>query len=129
MIFKSKLDLRRFRRLLVCCSLVLASRVCVADTIPEIVSHTKQSIIEIGNLDRYGKLSSVGTGFFVSSDGFAITNYHVIKGASQIIGLSTNGANYIFEKVVFVAPGADLAVLKFLAVDVPYLRLETPKRP
>jgi len=99
----------------------------VADTIPEIVSHTKQSIIEIGNLDRYGKLSSVGTGFFVSSDGFAITNYHVIKGASQIIGLSTNGANYIFEKVVFVAPGADLAVLKFLAVDVPYLRLGNSK--
>jgi S1-C subfamily serine protease len=39
------------------------------------------------------------------------------------MGLSTNGANYMFEKVVFVAPDADLAILKFLAVDVPYLRL------
>jgi S1-C subfamily serine protease len=48
----------------------------------------------------------------VSSDGFVITNYHVIKGASQIIGLTTNGANYMFERVVFVAPGADSALPK-----------------
>src|SRR5260370_13252304 len=123
MILKSKLDLRRFQRVLVCCSLVFASRAGVADTIPEIVSHAKQSIIEIGNIDRYGKLSSVGTGFFVSRDGFAITNYNVIKGASRIIGRNTSGANYSFERVYFVAPSVDLAILKFFAVDVPYLRL------
>jgi S1-C subfamily serine protease len=103
--------------------MILASNVWAANTIPQIVSHAKQSIIEIGNIDPDGNLKSVGTGFFVSGDGLAITNYHVIKGASRIMGLSTSGANYLFERVFFVAPHADLVVLKFYAVDVPYLRL------
>src|ERR1700758_1610765 len=115
--------LRRLQQFLVCCGLMLASNMWAADTIPQIVSHAKQSIIEIGNIDPDGNLKSVGTGFFVSGDGLAITNYHVIKGASRIMGLSTSGANYLFERVFFVAPHADLVVLKFYAVDVPYLRL------
>jgi hypothetical protein len=108
------MDVWRFQRLLVCCSVALASRVCLADTIPEIVSHTKQSIIEIGNIDRYGKLSAVGTGFFVSSDGLAVTNYHVIKGASQIIGLNVSGAKYLFERIFFVAQTLISRFLNFL---------------
>jgi serine protease Do len=103
--------------------LMLASSVCVADTIPEIVSHAKQSILEIVNIGSDGSLKAFGSGFFISSDGLAITNIHVINGASRIVGLSMAGATYLLERVYFVCPHTDLAVLKFSVLGVPYLKL------
>jgi S1-C subfamily serine protease len=108
---------------LACCGLMLALDVCVADTIPEIVSHAKQSILVIYNVGADGIAQSLGSGFFISSDGLAITNFHVINGASQIVGLSMGGTTYRVERIYFVCPHADLAVLKFSVASVPYLKL------
>jgi hypothetical protein len=101
----------------------LLSPKAFAETIPEIVARAKQAVIEVSALDAQGKVVGTGTAFFIRSDGLAVTNAHVIQGASRIVGVSNTGAQYWFERVVSRPPGVDLALLKFSAVDVPYLSL------
>jgi serine protease Do len=61
-----------------------------------------------------------GSGFFVSSDGFIVTNNHVIKDASQITVTLNDGRE--FEASVKGSDSrTDLAVLKIEATDVPFL--------
>jgi S1-C subfamily serine protease len=55
-----------------------------------------------------------GTGFFVSEDGFLLTNYHVIRNAQKVLVLQ--GDRELTAKTIVVDPSNDLAVLK---VDSP----------
>jgi S1-C subfamily serine protease len=51
-----------------------------------------------------------GSGFFITDDGYLITNYHVVKDASKVRLLT--GAGLIDAKVVQVDAANDLALLK-----------------
>lgn len=55
-------------------------------------------------------LSSLGSGVILSSDGYAITNQHVIEGASKI-KVTANGQEYEADKVGEDS-SSDIAVLK-----------------
>jgi S1-C subfamily serine protease len=53
----------------------------------------------------------IGTGFIISSDGYLVTNNHVVEGASQIKILLSNG----IESIAILRgtdPSTDIAVLK-----------------
>ena len=54
--------------------------------------------------------SATGTGFFISEDGYLVTNHHVVKEGSQVHLLTGNGL--VPARVVKVDAGNDLAVLK-----------------
>jgi uncharacterized protein len=54
--------------------------------------------------------SASGTGFFISEDGFLVTNEHVVRDASQVRLVTRNGL--ISAKVVKVDAANDLALLK-----------------
>ena len=56
------------------------------------------------------QLSSCGTGFFITDDGYLISNYHVVKGAAKVRLLT--GAGLIDASVVKVDAANDLALLK-----------------
>ena len=56
--------------------------------------------------------SNGGSGFFVSADGLAVTNYHTIEGALYATATLVTGASFPVEKVVFYDPDADLALLR-----------------
>lgn len=66
--------------------------------------------------------SSEGSGFIVSSDGYILTNYHVIKEADEITVLLNDGREFK-ASVSGMDPRTDLAVLKIEAKDLPYLIL------
>ena len=51
-----------------------------------------------------------GTGFFITDDGYLISNYHVVKDATKVRLLA--GAGLIDAKVVQVDAANDLALLK-----------------
>ena len=53
---------------------------------------------------------ATGTGFFITGDGYLISNYHVVKDATQVRLLT--GAGLIAAKVVRVDAANDLALLK-----------------
>ncbi len=61
-------------------------------------------------IDEREAIRSSGTGFFISEDGFLITNEHVVKDATQV-RLSTS-AGLTFAKIVRVDSANDLALLK-----------------
>ncbi len=58
---------------------------------------------------RSGK--SVGSGFVISTDGYVITNNHVVKNASSVIVKTSDGEEFK-AKVIGTDPKTDLAVLK-----------------
>jgi len=98
----------------------------LAISFPEIVTQTKPAIVEIITFDRNGSLLKTGTGFFITANGAVVTNSHVIQGAATIAARSNSGAMYPFQGIVTQSTNTDLAILKFLATEAPYLKLGQP---
>lgn len=66
--------------------------------------------------------TSQGTGFFISADGFAVTNNHVIKG-SKTVEIRTDDKKTYRARVVAADAASDLALLKVDGRDdFPYAR-------
>jgi S1-C subfamily serine protease len=51
-----------------------------------------------------------GSGFFISSDGYLLTNYHLVNGSRKIVVRTSNSEG--LAKVVKIDPANDLALLK-----------------
>lgn len=65
---------------------------------------------------------SLGSGFIVSSDGYVLTNNHVVDGAEEIIVRLHDRRQYVAELVGKDAR-SDVAVLKIDATDLPAARI------
>ena len=61
---------------------------------------------------------SSGSGFILTEDGYVITNYHVVEGATAIEVVCHNGTSYVAQLVGQDSTN-DLAVLKVDATDLP----------
>ena len=59
-----------------------------------------------------GTPSGNASGFFISSDGLAVTNSHSIDGAIRATATLSTGEVFPVESVVWYDPGIDLAVLR-----------------
>ncbi|HEV7746475.1 MAG TPA: Do family serine endopeptidase [Pyrinomonadaceae bacterium] len=66
--------------------------------------------------------SGLGSGVIISTDGYILTNHHVVDGAEQI-KVDLNDNRTIDAKVVGSDPLSDLAVLKVDATNLPVLAL------
>lgn len=66
--------------------------------------------------------SGLGSGIIISTDGYILTNHHVIDGAEQI-KVDLNDNRTLDAKVVGFDPPSDLAVLKIEATNLPVLAL------
>lgn len=74
------------------------------------------------------KQQSSGSGFFISSDGFIVTNNHVVDGAEDIKVVTKDGTE-LKATVVGRDEGTDLAVLKVDGHDFPFVTFETAVTP
>jgi len=63
-----------------------------------------------------------GSGFIVSSDGYILTNHHVVKDADEINVVLNDGREFP-GTVIGLDPRTDLAVLKIEEKKLPYLTL------
>jgi serine protease Do len=99
------------------------SRSLDADTIPQIVAKAKQAVVQVVTFDQNRQPLKTGTGFFVTGDGYLLTNNHVVEGASFILAQTSAGAAYHFEGAVVRSTDPDIAMLKFATTDVPHLQL------
>lgn len=68
----------------------------------------------------------MGSGFIVSSDGYIVTNNHVVEGADSVIVRLTDRKEYD-AKIVGLDARSDLALLKVDAKGLPVLKLGAPE--
>lgn len=72
--------------------------------------------------DRRRERQSMGSGLIVSSDGYILTNHHVIDGADEII-VRLNDRRELEASVVGTDPRTDMAVLRIEADELPVVRI------
>jgi len=60
---------------------------------------------------RHEMITGVGSGFFISADGYAVTNNHVVDHASSVEVTTDDGKTYT-AKVIGTDPKTDLALIK-----------------
>jgi putative serine protease PepD len=80
------------------------------DSIAGVVKKVLPSVITVKA--RGGGGTSIGSGFIVSSDGYAITNDHVVTGGSGATLVTLSDGTTVSAKVVGSDPESDIAVLK-----------------
>jgi serine protease Do len=74
---------------------------------------------------RSRKISSLGSGFIISPDGYIVTNNHVVEGADTIrvsIGGKHRKEDSLKATVIGADPETDLALLKVKGDNLPYLK-------
>ena len=64
-----------------------------------------------GGPGGHGPVTGQGSGFFISADGFAVTNNHVVDGADKVEVTIDDGKTYT-AKVIGTDPRTDLALIK-----------------
>lgn len=57
------------------------------------------------------RLQGQGSGFFISADGYVVTNNHVVEGASEVVVVTEDGEEFPAE-IIGTDPRTDLALLK-----------------
>src|SRR5215472_422034 len=73
--------------------------------------------------NRHNFVMGQGSGFFVSADGYAVTNNHVVDKADSVEVTTDEGKNYT-AKVIGADPKTDLALIKIDGrSDFPYVKL------
>lgn len=75
---------------------------------------------------RERALGSLGSGVIVSSEGYVLTSYHVIREADEILVALRDGRDAP-ARVVGTDPETDLALLQIALEDLPEIKLNGPK--
>jgi serine protease Do len=74
-----------------------------------------------------GAVTGQGSGFFISSDGYAVTNNHVVDGADKVEVTMDDGKTYS-AKVIGTDPRTDIALIKVAGrTDFPFAKLSESK--
>ncbi len=72
--------------------------------------------------EREYRATAQGTGFFLSADGFILTNNHIVENATKV-NVGTLQGEEFRAKVVGTDPKTDLALLKIDAKNMPFAEL------
>ncbi len=70
---------------------------------------------------RQREVEGFGSGVIISSDGYIVTNHHVVKQSDELSVTLHNEEDYEAE-IVGMDPATDLALLKIDATDLPHLK-------
>jgi len=75
-------------------------------------------------VERHQFITGVGSGFFISPDGYAVTNNHVVDHAKSVEVTTNDGTKYT-AKVIGTDPKTDLALIKVDGkTDLAYVKFE-----
>ena len=66
----------------------------VAKASPAVVTIFSESISSVPRYQRRNTIQELGSGVIMSSDGYILTNYHVVNDADQIMVILTDGRRF-----------------------------------
>jgi S1-C subfamily serine protease len=89
----------------------------------EIFQKCSSAVFYVERYDSEGVLLGIGSGFFISRDGLALTNYHVISGASSAIITTSTGVKYTVKGICGYDKATDLAILQIDGSGFNYLSI------
>jgi serine protease Do len=106
-------------------SIPVSTQSTALPSIADVVAKVKPSVVaintEISTLDFFNRPSTqeaAGSGWIISSDGYIVTNNHVVEDAQSISVILDNGEVYDAE-IVGTDPVTDMAVIKIDAQSLP----------
>lgn len=88
-----------------------ATNQVITDELPKIFEDFKNQAEGQRKINQKKKVTSDGSGFLISKDGFIVTNNHLVDDASEITASLNDGTKYK-AKVVGIDKKTDLALLK-----------------
>ena len=95
-------------------------------TSEEVFAKASSAVFKINIFAMTGVEDGSGSGFFITSDGIAVTNMHVIYNMSSATITTPDKSTYPVEGVLAMYPEADLAIIKIQGSDFPYLEVGDP---
>jgi len=115
--------------------LILMLEIVAASASPEqldlraLAKRARPAVVLILGFDASGKVTKTGSGFFASSDGRLITNWHVIHGVSSAKAKTESGPVFDITGILAGSPRLDIAVLQANATDVSSLEINRGRAP
>jgi len=95
----------------------------------QVYNQNVRAVVAISNqattTNFYGQVSetaSSGSGFIISADGYVVSNYHVVQGATKLTVLTSDGAEYNAKLIGYDATN-DISLLKIEAENLPFVKL------
>jgi len=82
----------------------------------DLVGPIQKSVVTVINYDVDGKVSSIGSGFFISESGVLLTNFHVLDGAYHAEIRMLDGSQYPVAAVMARSQVVDLIKVR---IDLP----------
>lgn len=97
------------RFLIIFTGLILSSNLILAQgNLKDLVAKNEKAIFSIFTYDAFGVPSGSGTGFFISSTGVGISNFHVLGGAANAIIKTQDEKTYKIVEILEENSDADL---------------------
>ena len=110
------------RMLLVFLLLLFASTAIFAEDLnANICEYAKPAVVTVKAGDK------TGSGFFINSEGYILTNAHVVRGEKKLRVLLANKSE-LPAVIIAIADKADVALLKVAKNNVPVLRIGESKK-
>ncbi len=88
------------------------------------VESAKPAVFQVKIKDERHNVLASGTGFLVSADGLAMTNFHVIQGASSAVAILQGSPAEVPIELVDVHPELDLALVRVTRLPADILPLD-----
>jgi formylglycine-generating enzyme required for sulfatase activity len=89
----------------------------------DVYANNRNAIVTIVAYDNSGNQKGLGSGFFTSSEGELVTNYHVVEDASALLVKLLTGALFPVSGWLASDQEKDFAVLKVQGKELPTVRL------